>query len=271
MSKPQKGLRYWDGSHAYRLDGKQVPSVTAILGVLDKPGLPRWAATSVAEFIADNPEFVHNLLDTMDRDSVVQALKGVPWSQAKKASSRGTQLHDIAERLLRDEDVEVPEPLAPVVENALLFLEEWAIQPLLIETRVASREHWYAGTLDLAARFVHPVTDQPGVGIFDWKSGKKIYAAAVFQMNAYGHADFYQDGDLEQPMAEVGIDTAWGVHIRADDYDVHPLPYGPPVFQEFLAIKRVYEINTRAEGDWKTPGTGYVGLPVGDTHLEAVS
>ena len=28
--------------HAYQIDGKPVPSVTQILGVLDKPGLPWW-------------------------------------------------------------------------------------------------------------------------------------------------------------------------------------------------------------------------------------
>lgn len=269
--KTKTGLRYWENGHRYQLDGKHVPSVTAIGDVRNKPGMPRWSATSVAEFVADNPEFIHNMLDTLDRDDVVNALKGVPWSKSKKAGARGTALHDIAEKLLRGEAVNVPEQLAPVVENALLFLEEWSIEPVLIEQIVASREHWYAGKLDHVSDFVHPVTGQAGRGIFDWKSGKKVYAAAVFQLNGYGGAEFYQDGDTEKPMSELGITTAWGVHIREDDYDVNPLPYGPDIFEEFLAHLRLYLIDLRAEGDWKVPGSGYVGLPVGTEPLEAVS
>ena len=81
-------------------------------------------------------------------------------------------------------------------------------------------------------------------------------------MNAYAFAEFYgQDGD-EHPLADVGIDSAFGVHIRADRYDVHPLPFGPDVFAEFLTIRRAFDIKKRSDGDWKVPGSGYVGLPV---------
>jgi len=32
------------------------------------------------------------------------------------------------------------------------------------------------------------------------------------------------------------------------------------VFAEFLCIRRAFDINKRAEGDWRKPGTGYVGI-----------
>ena len=97
--------------------------------------------------------------------------------------------------------------------------------------------------------------------IFDWKSGKRIYASAAYQLNAYGHAEFYgEDGD-EHPMSDLGIDAAWGVHVRDDGYDVYPLRYGPDIYAEFLAIRAVYDIHKRAEGNWRIPGTGYVGAP----------
>ena len=62
-------------------------------------------------------------------------------------------------------------------------------------------------------------------------------------------------------MADLGIEAAFGVHIRDDGYSVVPLEFGPHVYDEFLTIRRAYDINKRATGDWKIPGTGYVGAP----------
>src|SRR5699024_666377 len=112
--------------------GKPVPGVTSIIGVLDKPAIPKWAASQVAEYVADHPEAIGHLYE-MGRRPMVDALKGMPWQKRDDAADRGHKLHDYAERLLRDEDVDVPEELAPVVENALRFLSDWQIEPILIE------------------------------------------------------------------------------------------------------------------------------------------
>ncbi|HEY5474121.1 MAG TPA: hypothetical protein VIK32_13150, partial [Candidatus Limnocylindrales bacterium] len=90
----------------------------------------------------------------------------------------------------------------------------------------------------------------------------RIYTSAAFQLNAYGHAEIYGENGDEHPMADVGIEAAWGVHIREDGYDVLPLRYGPDIYAEFLVIRAAYEINKRAEGDWRIPGSGYVGAPI---------
>src|SRR5690606_11394698 len=119
--------------------------------------IPKWAAAQVAEYVADNPDGVETLRQ-MGREPMIQALKGVPWEKRDKAAARGTTIHDYAERLLRGEDVEVDDELVPVIENALAFLDDWHIEPLVIEAPVASREHRYAGTLDLIARYRRPDT-----------------------------------------------------------------------------------------------------------------
>jgi len=255
VNGPTRGLRFYPAAHRYKLDGEWVPGVTTIIGVLDKPALPKWAAESVAEFVTDNAEAVE-ALRTMGRQPMVNALKAMPWQKRDDAATRGTTFHDLAERIARGEQVEVPPEQVGLVESALAFMEDWHIEPVLIEQTVASREHLWAGRLDLAADH-----NKGPRAIFDWKSGKRIYTSAAFQLNAYGHAEFYgEDGD-EHPMADVGIEAAWGVHIREDGYDVLPLRYGPDIYAEFLAIRAVYEINKRAEGNWRIPGTGYVGAP----------
>ena len=61
-------------------------------------------------------------------------------------------------------------------------------------------------------------------------------------------------------MADLGIEAAFGVHIRADGYDVYELRYGPDVFAEFVHLRRAADLIKRAAGDWKVPGSGYVGI-----------
>lgn len=254
---PKNGLRFSPKAHRYTLDGKPVPGVTTILGVLDKPAIPKWAAGQVAEYVADNPNGVEELRK-LGRGPMVQALKGIPWQKRDDAGVRGNVLHDYAEQLLNGEEIEVADEHVPVMEHALAFMEEWHIEPVLVEAACASRKDWWAGTLDLIARYRHPVTGHRGTAIFDWKSGKALYPEYAWQFNAYAHAEFYGlDGD-EHPMP--ACDDAFGVQIRPDGYDVAPFAFGPHIYEEFVAIRRAFDIAKRGRGDWRTPGSGHVGL-----------
>ena len=255
-----RGLKFSEASHRYWLDGKPVPGVTSIIGVLDKPALPKWAAGEVAKFVAENPAAVE-ALRPLGVDAMVKALKETPWKKRDDAAERGTDFHDIAERLLRGEDVAVPDPLIGMAESALAFLEGWKVEPVLIEQAVASREHHYAGKLDLVADVTGPDSGRHRA-ILDWKSGKRIYTSACWQLNAYAGAEFYGLEGKETPMSDLGITAAYGIHIRADGYDVYPLRFGPDVYAEWLVIRQAYDINRRAEGDWREPGSGYVGRAI---------
>lgn len=246
------GLRFYDKSHRYKLDGEWVPGVTTILGVLNKPGLTKWAAAQVAEYVADHREAVEHLY-AAGRGPMVAALKETPWQKRDDAAARGTTFHDFAERIVRGEEVDVPDEQVPLVESCLAFLDDHGIgADALAEVCVASRQHRYAGKVDLIA----------GDAIWDYKSGKRIYASAAYQLSAYANADFMTDGNggPEQPLPR--IDAAYGVHIRPDGYDVYPLAFGPAVFEEFVHIRAAFDANKRAEGDWRTPGSGYVGVAI---------
>lgn len=268
LREPKRGLQFYPSAHRYKLDGRWVPGVTTILGVLDKPAIPKWAAGTVAEYVADNPNGIEELRK-LGRGPMVQALKGIPWQKRDDAGVRGNLLHDYAEALLNGEDVEVDDESVPVMENALAFMEDWHIEPLLVEASCASREHQWAGTLDLIAKYVHPLTGADGVAIFDWKSGKALYPEYAWQMNAYAHAEFAGlDGD-EQPLPL--CDAAFGVQIRADGYDVAPFAFGPDIYEEFLVIRRAFDIAKRGRGDWKVPGSGYVGLLIQPREEESIA
>jgi hypothetical protein len=249
-----RGLVFYDKSHRYKLDGEWVPGVTTILNVLAKPALVAWSAGLVADFVASEPSLVDLMAEKGGRDPLRDFLKAIPNQRRDTAADRGTKFHDFAERIAKGEEVEVPAQQVGMVESALAFMDDWGIRPVLVEEAVASREHKWAGKLDLVADHKNGPR-----AIFDWKSGKRIYTSAVFQLNAYAHAEFYGQRGVETNLDSTNIKEAYGVHIRDDGYDVYPLAFGPEVYDEFLCIRRAYDINKRAEGDWKVPGSGYVG------------
>lgn len=255
----RKGLQFFESSHRYKLDGQWVPGVTTILGCLDKPAIPKWAAGQVAEYVADNPDGVETLRG-LGRGPMIQALKGIPWQKRDAAGVRGNVLHDYAEQLLNGEEIDVDDEHVPVMEAALAFMDEWHIDPLLVEFSCASREHRWAGTGDLIAKYRDPRTGAEGTAIFDWKSGKAVYPEYAYQFAAYAHAEFHGLNGDEQPIPT--CDASFGVQIRADGFDVYPMAFGPDIYDEFLTIRRTFDLVKRARGDWKVPGSGYVGIAI---------
>lgn len=208
--------------HTYALDGRPVKGVTTLLsGGLPKPQLVYWSAKTVAEYVADNPDAVEVMRSTMGRESMVAALKGVPWDKRDEAAARGTDIHALADRIIHGEAVEVPEHLAGAVEGYVRWLDAWQITPVLTERPCASREWLYAGTFDAVLTF--------GAGelagqtwLCDWKTSKAAYGDSAAQLAAYANSDFFlaEDGS-EQPMPLVsGLAI---VHITPTGTDLYPV------------------------------------------------
>jgi hypothetical protein len=249
------GLVFYEKSHRYKLDGKWVPGVTTLIkGGFPAPALMYWSARSVAEYVADNAEDVE-ALRRMGRGPMVQALKEVPWEKRDVAAVRGTDVHDLAEKMIAGAVVEVPDEITGYVEAAARFMDEWGIEPLIVERPVAHRAHWWAGTGDVFARCA-----DGRLGYFDYKTGESgIWPETAFQAAAYTHAEFWLDAEgNEQPLPTV--DFAAAVWLRPDEYQVIPVRADDAVYREFRHIAFVAEAAKRAKGNKTTPG--YVGLPL---------
>src|SRR5690606_28484515 len=148
------------------------------------------------------------------RGRVVAALKGVPWTKRDEAAVRGTAVHDLAERVIHGEEVEVPEHLAGYVEGYVRFLDEFDVEPLLTERSVGNRAHWYAGRFDAIVRIPRW---REGVGLLDLKTSTGVYGETSLQNAAYAAAEFYvEDGhpDVEIPMPEI----AWIAVAHVTEY-----------------------------------------------------
>jgi len=105
-----------------------VPGVTTVItDTLDKPAIPKWAAKTVGAVRRGPTRMPSKRSAALGETAMVRALAEVPWKRTRRRwRHAGTTIHDIAERLLLDEDVDVPDDLVPVAENLLQVLRRVA-------------------------------------------------------------------------------------------------------------------------------------------------
>lgn len=229
---PVRRRNYGQGHGYVDANGRKVPGVTTILSQgLPKAALINWAANATADYAVDHWDALGELSPSKRLDK----LKKARYEDRDTAAKRGTEVHALAERLVKGEKVAVPDDIAGHVESYVQFLDEWEIEPVLIEAVVMSHRHGYAGTLDL-------IGDIPSRGtraIFDVKTSRSgIFGETALQLAAYRHANTYVDADgQEQDM--LPVDEAFGIHIRADGYSLLPVTAGPEQMREFLYAAQI--------------------------------
>lgn len=235
---PSMSLTFNAATHRYRLDKKHVSGVTTILNkALPKPALPRWAAKEVARYVAEHEEDVATLR-AMGGGKLAAALAQAPWDKRDEAGVRGTEIHALAELIVHGEAVEVPERLAPYVDDFVRFLDAWAVEPVITEKSVGNRALWYAGRPDFVGR-VGGCFDG-AMTLLDWKSAKGVYGETALQTAAYARAEFWvpdDDPDDEQPMPEV--ERIGVVHVTPEGTKVYDLGDPDDAFKLFRHVKYV--------------------------------
>lgn len=232
--------RNYARGHAYFLDGEKVPGVTSILGDgLAKPALINWAARTVAGYAIDHWDD----LAAETPSGRLKVLEKAHYADRDAAGKRGTEVHHLAEKLNKGEEVTVPDELSGHVESYVRFLDEHDPRPVLTECPVLSQTKWpYAGTLDLIADF--PATGQRL--LLDVKTARSgVFPDNALQLAAYRYATHYLDGDDQlQPMP--GVDGCAVVHVRADGYSLVPVEAGPDVHRFFLYCRELWRWQNQA-------------------------
>lgn len=176
-------------AHTYHvLEGDErfkVPSVTKIVGIIDKSGpLINWAVNATLTVCkgAIQP-------DTAYGEVLLEQI----WESARKsfrsikadAADVGSQAHKAVEGRLRAVgDLGPPilcedERVQNCVDAAHRWLTEHTVEPLEIERRIYSRKHKYSGTLDLICKVDGELC------LVDWKSSNAIYPEFLLQTAAY--------------------------------------------------------------------------------------
>lgn len=244
------GLVFYPKSHRYKLDGAWVPGVTTLIGKgLPKPAIPYWAARTVAEWVADNPDLTEELKRLGGRGPAVAFLKEIPWQKRDDAAIRGTDVHALAERLVHGEAVDVPEHLAAHVQGYVDWLDQAQPEPLHTERPIGNRTWQYAGTFDLIARMGGETW------LLDVKTSSGVYGEMALQLAAYANAEFLLDSDgQEQPMPT--IDRIGVLHVT--DYGTSFYPAPPEAldaaWKDFLHVAWVGKATDRIKTYLPTEG-----------------
>jgi len=205
-----------------------VPSITNVIGILDKPALPRWSAKLVAETAY---RMRHSLAE-MGEDEAVDLLKSAPWSRANRAADRGTDIHAYLEALINCWE---PEPLSGEAVRYKQAADEWLdyYQPELVASELTVFHPKYAGTGDLWCRIGGRMT------ILDFKTSKAVYDEAALQLAALWGALSTTDGE---PVPHAGHDTdLLVVRIGMDKFEVKQVADPRASFETFLALVTAWE------------------------------
>ena len=227
------------GRHYQHPDtGELVPSVTNIIGVLDKPALPRLAAKTVAETAW---KMRHSLVE-MGEAECIDVLKGSPWRNSGRAANRGTSVHDYLDAVANGREVDELEGEALAYrKGADDFLERY--KPEFRHTEFTVFGAGYAGTAD----FMAVIGGRLLVG--DYKTSKSLYAEVALQLAAIRYATHIATPDGLVPMPDV--DGAVAVLITPHRSWVHEVAAGAHAFRAFLACRDAW--------GWQKAGN-----PIGD-------
>ena len=260
--------------HSYKMDGNKVDGVTTVLGNgIPKPALVGWAAKSIAEFVGeriaidtstgrvDATQLATDLAaigrenryskwpndGSVSRLAFIETLKGVHWQDRDRAAKRGTEVHNLAEQIVDGVEVTVPDELVGHVDSYIKFLDEWQVEPIIVEGVCGHRKHRWMGTFDLVAK-LHGET-----WLLDLKTTRSgIFGETALQLAAYRHAEFYLDTEgEEQPMPEV--DRVGAIWCRADGYDLIPVEAGADVYRMFQYAQMVARFTTELGKSWVLP------------------
>jgi hypothetical protein len=226
-------LRYSPKAHRYSVVVRgrtyQVPSVTTVLGVLDKPALIPWAINQTIDLIrpAIQPYVEHS--ESYLEEVYTQA-KRAARTKRDVAADIGTLAHTILERYpdcgtIPDGDV------GSCVAGGLAWLRTAEVQIEKRECPVYSRRHRFSGRFDGLARV------NGSLSLFDWKTSTGVYPEYRLQLAAYVAA-------LEEEDPSIHIEQRIVLHLSKEDGSFTPHIYPRASLRQdlnaFLAALRLH-------------------------------
>lgn len=220
---------------------EKVPGVTSILNMLPKDFLKFWAAKLVAETAVENMGHVVGIAMD-DPQGAIDYLKRAPMRNTGAAAGRGSDVHDLYERLAKGEKVGRVHPdMKPFVDHYRRWEEVFQPNYLYLEETVWSNTHNYAGSFDWLGEITDPDTGERLTAIGDWKTTRSgVWAEVALQLNAYQKADHIirpDGGKVPIPKIDVGL----VVHVLPDAAQAVPARLDDRLFEIFLALKEVFD------------------------------
>lgn len=220
------------------LNVREVPSVTQILGVIGGSkvwGLKQWAANLASDYIRDaiRPGLLY---DELQIEQIIERARKNFHTVSRGAKTVGHLAHGWIEAHLRARLYATPELPLPVNEQtrkAIQAASAWIAEhfrPVSMEHRLYSREHDYAGTLDVVGEV------DGKLAVVDWKTSKAIYDEMPLQAAAYAQA--------WAEMHDERVPDRWVIRLDKETGEFEPVRFPRETFRRdlsgFLAAKALH-------------------------------
>jgi hypothetical protein len=242
-------------SHVYSWnDGTTVrsplPSVTTVIGVIDKSGpLVGWAKRETAACAVRNLDALVAMREAGGDAAATDWLKKIPDYRRDTAADIGTRVHKLVEQLALGAEPVVTADEAPFVDAYRAFLAEYRPRFLAVEEMVVSLRHGYAGTLDAIAVIGGETW------LLDVKTGTGLYAETGLQLAGYASADAIGRPGTPKRFRLPRATRFGVVHVRPDGARLVEYAVDRGTFAAFLDARRLFA--------WQVdPAKSVVGKPV---------
>jgi CRISPR/Cas system-associated exonuclease Cas4 (RecB family) len=201
----------------YTLNGEEIPSVTEIIGIIDKPFLRMW--------------YGKNGIRECERIK-------------KESGELGSRVHDAIEAYLRGD---IPAVNSHQETEMLQHFVRWRefsdFRPVELELKVVSERYRFHGTFDALGTF----GDSTELVMCDWKTSSKIDDTYALQLSAYAAA--YEE--------RTGIAVKEGLIVRMDKkedarklIEVKQFKNLPRYFEIFLSCLDLWNF-VHKRGKWE--------------------
>src|SRR5581483_497187 len=263
----------------YRVNGVEVPSVTTVLGVLDKPALPWWGMKIGVQGVLElwNQGEIDSAIDWVERATVASlVITSEPVKPATlenvvdlltknkltvnhvrdKAGDRGLAVHDVFEQWAAGYPNDLPivweEDLGDqkgYLDGLEKFIKAANPEPLAAEVMVGSVLHGFAGRYDIRLRLHEPM--EVVVKALKKPKTETIPAGTyLFDLKTssgvYPNTHFRQLEAYEEASVECGYeptDARYVIHVKSDG--TYQFVKSTADFEDFLAVLEVYQSNQR--------------------------
>lgn len=253
----------FDSSHWYSLDGKPVhtqptkdgegqrattlrdarkmallPSVTSIIGILDKPQLTRWKMREVAKAAIAIPGPQGDEPVERFADRAIDAA----MSQVGEAADLGSRIHAAIENLMRGSAEEPSEELQPYVKPVLDWMRSVGVKVTHSEIVLVNAVHGFAGRVDALFTW----GDAFGkMGILDFKTKKtkpdekvEAYDEHTLQLAAYAATHYGAEHLQHVVAANLFISSTEPGRLEVVKHDKAKLVAAYEAFTQMCAVWR---------------------------------
>lgn len=172
-------------AHEYVFMGVEYPSVTTILGILDKPALLQWSSNCAVDFVKDHFNELKDPTDVHKGEAILEQARKAFLVKRDTAADAGTQCHHAIEMYLAGHDP-YPSLACEASMNGFMAFLEWEsknhVEWVRSEVTVYSILHGYAGRFDALARV------NGHLYLIDFKTSKGVWDEHKYQVCAYRQA-----------------------------------------------------------------------------------